>query len=311
LVCPEAGREGSAGGRLVVYTSEHAHSSVEKSAIAIGLGQDNVRKIPVDAAFCMRVDALEEAVVSDLHRGKQPCCIVPTVGTTSTTSVDPVAAVAAVAERAGAWLHVDASYSGSGAIVPEYRWLLDGCDRAHSLVVNPHKWLFTPVDLSAFYTSRPDILKRALSVVPEYLKTGEDASALNLMDYGVPLGRRFRALKLWFVLRWFGREGIIQILRNHLAWTHELAAEIEAHPSFELCAPVPVTLICFRYRGTDEQNRELLERINGSGRAFLSHTVLNGRYVLRLSVGNVRAVREDLRITWETVQACSTRLGES
>ncbi|HET8550353.1 MAG TPA: pyridoxal-dependent decarboxylase [Bryobacteraceae bacterium] len=311
LVCPEARREGSVGGRLVVYTSEQAHSSVEKSAIAIGIGQNNVRRIPVDDEFRMLPEALEEAIESDLHRGKQPCCIVPTVGTTSTTSVDPVRAIAAIAERARAWLHVDASCSGAAAILPEYRWLLDGCERAQSFVVNPHKWLFTPVDLSAFYTSRPDILKRALSLVPEYLKTREDARALNFMDYGVPLGRRFRALKLWFVLRWFGREGITRILRNHLAWTHELADEIRAHPDFELCAPVPVSLICFRYRGTDDQNRELLERINASGRAFLSHTVLNGRYVLRLSVGNVRATCEDLRITWETIQSCAAGLPAS
>jgi aromatic-L-amino-acid/L-tryptophan decarboxylase len=308
FVAPEARREGSFGGRLVVYTSEHAHSSVEKGAIAIGIGQDNVRRIPVDAEFRMRPDLLEEAIESDLHRGKQPCCVVPTVGTTSTTSVDPVPAIAAIAERAGAWLHIDASYSGAASILPEYRWLVDGCDRAHSFVVNPHKWLFTPVDLSAFYTSRPDILKRALSLVPEYLKTSEDATAINIMDYGVPLGRRFRALKLWFVLRWFGRDGISQILRNHLKWTHELAAEIGAHPEFEICAPVPVTLICFRYRGTDEQNRELLDRINASGRAFLSHTVLNGRYVLRLAVGNVRVTRSDLRITWETIQSCAVAL---
>jgi aromatic-L-amino-acid decarboxylase len=311
LVCPEARREGSFGGRLVVYTSEHAHSSVEKGAIAIGIGHDNVRKIPADREFRMRPDALEDAIESDLHRGKQPCCVVPTVGTTSTTSVDPVPAIAAIAERAGAWLHVDASYSGTAAIVPECRWLLAGCERAHSLVVNPHKWLFTPVDLSAFYTSRPDILKRALSLVPEYLKTTEDATALNLMDYGVPLGRRFRALKLWFVLRWFGREGITHILRNHLEWTKALADEMSRHPDFELCAPVPVSLICFRYRGTDEQNRELLDRINATGKAFLSHTVLNGRFVLRLSVGNVRARKEDLEITWETVQSCARGLNHA
>jgi aromatic-L-amino-acid decarboxylase len=311
MVCPEARREGSFGGRLVVYTSEQAHSSAEKGAIAIGIGQDNVRKIPVDAEFRMRADALQEALESDLHRGKQPCCIIPTVGTTSTTSVDPVPAIAAIAERAGAWLHVDASYSGTAAIVPEYRWLLDGCGRAQSIVVNPHKWLFTPVDLSAFYTSRPDILKRALSLVPEYLKTSDDAGAVNFMDYGVPLGRRFRALKLWFVLRWFGRDGVTQILRNHLKWTRELAERIAAHGDFELCAPVPVTLICFRYRGTDEQNRELLDRINASGRAFLSHTVLNGQYVLRLSVGNVRVTPEDLRVTWDTIQSCAAELRAS
>jgi aromatic-L-amino-acid decarboxylase len=307
-VAPEARREGNFGGRLVVYTSEHAHSSVEKGAIAIGIGQDNVRKIPVDAEFRMRADALEAAISSDLRRGKQPCCVVPTVGTTSTTSVDSVPAIAAVAERAGAWLHVDAAFAGVAAILPEYRWLLDGSDRAHSLVVNPHKWLFTPLDLSVFFTSRPDILKRALSLVPEYLKTAEDETAINYMDYGVPLGRRFRALKLWFVLRWFGREGIMQILRNHLGWTHELAEQIDAHPDFELCAPVPVTLICFRYKGSDEDNRRLLDRINASGKAFLSHTVLNGRFVLRLAGTSVRTTRDDLQTTWSTIQESARNL---
>jgi aromatic-L-amino-acid decarboxylase len=308
-VAPEARRDGSFGGRLVVYTSEHSHSSVEKNAIAVGIGQENVRKIPVDEQFRMKPDALEAAISSDLRRGKQPCCIVPTVGTTSTTSVDPVPAIAEIAERAGAWLHVDAAYAGTAAIVPEYRWLLDGCERAHSFFVNPHKWLFTPVDLSAFYTCRPEIMKRALSLVPEYLKTAEDTTAINYMDYGVPLGRRFRALKLWFVMRWFGREGVVKILRNHLTWTHELADEIGAHAQFELCAPVPVTLICFRYRGSDEENRELLDRINASGTAFLSHTVLDGRFVLRLSVSNVKVTREDLQTTWSAIQACARSLG--
>jgi aromatic-L-amino-acid decarboxylase len=275
----------------------------------VGIGQENVRKIPVDEQFRMKPDALEAAISSDLRRGKQPCCIVPTVGTTSTTSVDPVPAIAEIAERAGAWLHVDAAYAGTAAIVPEYRWLLDGCERAHSFFVNPHKWLFTPVDLSAFYTCRPEIMKRALSLVPEYLKTAEDTTAINYMDYGVPLGRRFRALKLWFVMRWFGRAGVVKILRNHLTWTHELADEIGAHAQFELCAPVPVTLICFRYRGSDEENRELLDRINASGTAFLSHTVLDGRFVLRLSVSNVKVTREDLQTTWSAIQACARSLG--
>ena len=308
FVCPEARREGAMSGRLTVYTSEHAHSSVEKGAIAVGFGQDNVRKIPVDAEFRMRPEALRAALEHDVHHGKQPCCIVPTVGTTSTTSIDPVPLVADLAEQCRAWLHVDASFAGPAAIAPEFRWLLNGCARAQSVVINPHKWLFTPVDCSAFYTPHPEILKRALSIVPEYLKTSADGKAVNYMDYGVPLGRRFRALKLWFVLRYFGREGIASILRDHIRWTQELAAEIAAHPDFELAAPVPLSLICFRYRGTDEQNRKLLERINAPRKIFLSHTVLNGRFVLRFSVGNVRTNREDLEFAWAIIRDCARGL---
>jgi aromatic-L-amino-acid/L-tryptophan decarboxylase len=308
FVCPEARREGAMSGRLTVYTSEHAHSSVEKGAIAVGFGQDNVRKIPVDAEFRMRPEALRSALEHDLHRGKQPCCIVPTVGTTSTTSIDPVPLIADLAEQAKAWLHVDASFAGSAAIVPEFRWLVDGCSRAQSFVVNPHKWLFTPVDCSAFYTPHPEILKRALSIVPEYLKTSADGTAVNYMDYGVPLGRRFRALKLWFIMRYFGREGVAAILRDHVRWTQDLAQEIAKHPDFELAAPVPLSLICFRYRGTDEQNRTLLERINATRKVFLSHTALNGRFVLRFSVGNVRARRDDLQFAWDIVRDCARGL---
>jgi len=299
---PEAHDSGALP-NLVLYTSEQAHSSIEKGAIALGVGQRNVRKIPVDAEFRMRPEALTAALEGDLAAGLKPFCIVATVGTTSTTSIDPVPEIAGIAEKYGLWLHVDAAYAGTAAILPEFRWILEGAERAHSLVVNPHKWMFTPVDLSVFYTRRPDILRRAFSLVPEYLRSVEDPRALNYMDYGVALGRRFRALKLWFIMRYFGREGIRQALRAHIEWAQELAAWVDADARFERVAPAPLSVVCFRYRGTDEENRRLLEAVNASGRFFLSHTALNGRFVLRLAIGNLGTTREDVRQAWEMIQA--------
>ena len=299
---PEVRTRGNSSSHLVMYTSEHAHSSIEKGAITLGIGQDNVRKIPVDENFRMRADVLRERMEADLRAGLKPFCVVATVGTTSTSSIDPVPAIADVAEEYGAWLHVDAAYGGAAAVVPELRGILDGVERAHSLVVNPHKWLFTPIDLSVFYTSRPDILRRAFSLVPEYLKTGEDPRAINYMDYGVQLGRRFRALKLWFVMRNLGHEGICNIIRSHIGYAQKLANLIRSHPDFEVAAPTPFSLICFRYRGSDDDNRALLERINASGKAFLSHTVLNGRFVIRLAIGNIATEWQDLEEVWELVK---------
>ncbi len=287
---------------LVMYTSEQAHSSVEKGGITLGVGQENIRKIPVDEAFRMRVDVLRDAMESDRLAGRKPFCVIPTVGTTSTSSIDPVPQIAALAEEYGAWLHVDAAYGGAAAVVPELRGILDGAERAHSLVVNPHKWLFTPIDLSAFYTRKPEILRRAFSLVPEYLRTAEDPRAVNYMDYGVPLGRRFRALKLWFVMRHYGHEGISAIIRTHIGYAQKLAGLIRADPDFEVAAPTPFSLVCFRYRGSDDDNRRLLEQINASGKAFLSHTVLNGQFVLRLAIGNIATKWEDLEEVWSLVK---------
>ncbi len=301
--CPEARTEGRKPD-LVLYTSEHAHSSVEKGALAVGIGQSNVRLIASDAEFRMRVDLLDAAIQSDLHAGKKPFCVVATAGTTSATSVDPLAAVADIAERYGLWYHIDGAYGGTAAIVPELRHLFKGLDRADSLLVNPHKWMFTPIDLCAFFTRRPDVLRQAFSMKKAaYLETPGHERALNYSDYGVPLGRRFRALKLWFVMRHFGHQGVIGIIRDHVRWAKELAAEIAADERFEVTAPVTLSLVCFRLRGEDELSRQLMETVNATGKLFLSGTVLGGRFVIRLVLGNAATRKADVDLAWETIRA--------
>jgi aromatic-L-amino-acid decarboxylase len=309
MIAPEVRTEG-AGAGLVLYTSDQSHSSIEKGAISIGIGQKNVRKIPVDADYRMLPDALAAAIEQDRAAGLRPFCVVATVGTTSTTSIDPVEEIAAIAERHNLWLHVDAAYAGAAAVAPEFQHILRGCERADSFVTNPHKWLFTPVDISILYTRRPEILRRAFSLVPEYLRTAEDPRAVNYMDYGVPLGHRFRALKLWFVLRYYGREGLAEMIRNHIGWAQELARQIDAHPYFERTAPTPFSTVCFRCKGTDDENRQILEHVNASGEIFLSHTVLRGRYSLRLAIGNMQTTRQHVQRAWELVQASAGRYGK-
>src|SRR5579864_6146985 len=295
-------RLNGASGNLVLYTSEQSHSSIEKGAIAAGIGQLNVRKIPVDAEFRMKPEALAAAIEQDRSAGKKPFCVVATVGTTSSTSVDPVAPIAQIAEKHGLWLHVDAAYAGAAAILPECRHILAGIERAHSLVMNPHKWLFSNIDLSALYTRRPDMLQRAFSLTPEYLRASDNPRAVHLMDYGVPLGHCFRALKLWFILRYFGRERLQQILRSHMDWAQRLAREIQADSRFEVVAPVPFSVVCFRYKGSDEENRRIFQKVNASGKFFISHTQLIGRYVLRLAIGNLGTTWEDVKGSWEMVK---------
>jgi aromatic-L-amino-acid decarboxylase len=287
---------------LVLYTSEHAHSSVEKGALAIGVGQRNVRMISADAEFRMRPEALTQAIERDLAQSLRPFCVVPTVGTTSTTSIDPVPAIADIAERFGLWMHVDAAYGGAAALAPEFQYVLEGAGRADSLVVNPHKWMGTPVDLSILYTRKPEVFKSLFSLVPDYLRAAENPRAVNLMDYGVPLGRRFRALKLWFVMRYYGHVGLAARIRDHVAWARELAGQIAADSRFELAAPVPLSLVCFRLKGSDDLSRELLEKVNASGEVFLSHTALHGRFVLRLAIGNFSTMRRHVQRAWEIIQ---------
>ena len=291
LAALAAARELKPGG--AVLCSEQAHSSVDKAARLLGLA---VRKLPVDDRFRLRADALAAA----LEEGPA-CAVVATVGTTSTTSVDPVPEIAALCESARVWLHVDAAYAGSAAVCEEFRWALAGGERADSLVVNPHKWLFTPVDCSALYTRRPDVLRRAFSLVPEYLRTG-DEGVTNLMDYGPALGRRFRALKLWAVIRCYGREGLQELIREHARLARLFASWLEAEPGWEIVAPYPFSVVCFRREGSDADNEALLERVNATGEVFLSHTRLGGRHVLRLAVGNVRTTEADVRRAWDVLR---------
>jgi aromatic-L-amino-acid decarboxylase len=298
---PEVREKGARRG-LIAYTSEQAHSSIEKGAISLGIGQHNVRKIAVDEAYRMRPDALEAAIMADLAAGLKPFFVAATVGTTSTTSVDPVPAVADIAERYKLWLHVDAAYAGSAMVAPEYRWAFAGCDRADSLVFNPHKWLLTPVDCSVFYTRHPDVLRRAFSLVPEYLRSQAHPRAVNLMDYGVPLGRRFRSLKLWFVMRAFGREGLAEIIREHCRQAREFASWIEADERFELMAPVPFSTVCFRRKGTDEANQAIIDKVNGSGEFFLSPTVLHGKLTPRVAIGNSATKERHIVRLWDLIR---------
>jgi aromatic-L-amino-acid decarboxylase len=299
-VDPECRVKGMRPG-LTIYISEHTHSSAEKAAITLGFGQQNVRKIPVDENFRMRPDQLRDAIATDIADSKTPCCIVASVGSTSTAAIDPVEAIAEIAEEYNVWLHVDAAYGGSAAVVPEMQAILRGVRRAHSLVLNPHKWLYVSIDCSVLFTRYPEIFCRASSLSAEYLKTGEDDQVVNYMDYGVQLGRRFRALKLWYVFRFYGRQGIVGMLRESLRLAQFLKSLIEADPDFELAAPVELSLVCFRHRSGNAITRRLLADLNATGKAFLSHTVLNGHYVLRFAIGNFQTTEADIGETWSAI----------
>jgi aromatic-L-amino-acid decarboxylase len=289
---------------LVLYCSEHAHSSVDRGALALGIGLANIRHVPGDGEFRMRPDALEGAIRADLDAGMKPFCVVATVGTTSTSSADPLRPVARIARRHGLWLHVDAAYAGPAAILEEYRHILDGASEADSLVLNPHKWLVTPMDLSILFTRRPEAIREALALaeVPPYLAGSGAGREVNLAEYSIALGRRFRSLKLWFVLRYYGREGLARVLRGHIRMAQNLAAEIAQDARFELSAPAPFSLVCFRYRGSDDENRVIVEKLNHSGFAFLSTTELGGKLVLRLAIGNLATRWEDVLQTWERIR---------
>jgi aromatic-L-amino-acid decarboxylase len=281
---------------------------VDKAVILLGLGHQAVRRIEADSDFRMRPDALAAAIRDDRSAGVTPVAVVATVGTTSATSVDPVGAVASICARERIWLHVDAAYAGVAAIVPEYSGLLLDAAPADSVVVNPHKWLFTPFDLSVLYCRRMNTLRAAFSLTPEYLKTSESSDVRNLMDTGIQLGRRFRALKLWMVLRYFGAEGLRDRLAEHIRLARLFAGWVDASARFERTAPVPFSVVCFRARGTDEFNAQLLERINASGEIFLSHTRLDGSYTLRLAIGNLRTTERHIARAWQLIQLLAAEL---
>jgi aromatic-L-amino-acid/L-tryptophan decarboxylase len=280
-----------ATGRDLIVCSEQAHSAADKAARMLGM---RLRKVPSDEELRMRPDAL-----GDLG---EAAVVVATVGTTATAAVDPVPAIADACERDGAWLHVDAAYAGAAMVCPENRWAFAGVDRADSVVVNAHKWMLTPMDCSLLWTRRPQDLRQAFSVVPEFLRTPDAEDALSLSEYGPALGRRFRALKLWAVLRCYGRSG----LQAHIRSGIELAAAFErwvvAEPGWKLCAPRQFSLVCFRMEGDDERNKALLERVNASGEIFISHAAPAGRYVLRLAVGNMNTTEADVRRAWDVLR---------
>ena len=296
---------------LRVYCSEHTHSSLDKSVMLLGLGHDALHRIPVDAEFRMRPEALAAAVAEDRSAGLLPMAVVATVGTTSSTSVDPVPAIARVCDAERIWLHVDAAYAGVAAMVPECAHILDGCDRADSVVINPHKWLFTPFDLSALFSRRMDAVRAAFALTPEYLRTTDDTQVRNLMDTGIQLGRRFRALKLWMVLRHFGADGIRRRLAEHMRLARLFAGWVDAHPDFERLAPVPFSVVCFRAKPSNRSwseadlerlNAALLDGLNASGEVFLSHSKLAERYAIRLAIGHIRTTERHVARAWELAQ---------
>ena len=301
---------------LRVYASEHAHSSIEKGALALGIGSANVIKIGCDDRFRMRGDLLGEAIARDVAAGALPLACVATVGTTGVASVDPVPEIAAICKSHRVWLHIDAAYAGVAAILPERRDVLAGVQGADSFVVNPHKWLFTPCDCSVLYLRQPEVLRRAFSLVPEYLTTREDDDVVNYMNYGVQLGRRFRALKLWMIIRAFGVEGLAARIREHCAIATELAEQISETVGWVVVAPVHFGLVVFRCAPAamaaaeaDQLNERIMHAANATGEVFLSHTKVRDRYAIRLSIGNIRSTREHVTRAWALLQDASRATG--
>lgn len=298
--------------RLIVYTSEEAHSSVEKGVKIAGFGKDNLRLIPAGADFAIIPQELEKAINADREDGHLPCCVVATAGTTSSTAMDPLRSIGEICDRHRIWLHVDGAMAGTAAILPEMRHILDGIEFADSFVFNPHKWLFTNFDCSAYFCKDTRSLTSTFEIMPEYLKTDADRRVKNFRDWGIPLGRRFRALKLWFVIRHFGIRGLQKKVRGHIDLAKEFESWVRKDPRFELMAPVTINLVCFRYhpspRNFPEEeleriNKELMDKLNRSGKMFITHTKLKGKFVLRLCIGQTNTTREHVQMAWDRLQA--------
>jgi aromatic-L-amino-acid decarboxylase len=296
---------------LTVYASEEAHSSVDKGVKIAGFGSKNFRRLPTDERFAVIPEKLEEAMTRDRAAGFVPACVVATVGTTSSGAIDPLRAVGEICRKHGAWFHVDAAWAGTAALLPEKRWILDGVELADSFVFNPHKWMVTNFDCSAYFVKDPATLVRTFEIHPEYLKTGVDARVKNYRDWGIQLGRRFRALKLWFVIRSYGVEGLQAMVREHLRLAALVKDWVDGDGRFELLAPVDLGLVCFRLDdgreegGLNELNRRLLERVNASGRVFLTHTTLRGKYAVRLVVGQRTTEERHVRGAWDIISAAA------
>lgn len=302
---------------LRVYGSEHIHSSIEKAARIVGIGSDNYVKIEADEQFAMRPEVLEAAIKKDIANGKKPICVVAALGTTSSTAVDPIKEIAAICKQYDVWLHIDAAYAGTAMLLPEFRHYLDGVDLADSLVFNPHKWMFTNFDCSAYFVKDKHVMLNAFSILPEYLKTENEATVNNYKDWGIQLGRRFRALKLWFVIRHFGVQGIQAKLREHIAIATELEHQIVQHADFELIAPRFFNLVCFRYAPAnsslsavmlDSINERLIKTLNDSGHLYLTHTKLNRQYVIRICIGQTNVERRHVQESWVLIQEAAKKI---
>lgn len=308
---PDIGTRGVSGSSpMAVYASHQAHSSIDKAVMAIGLGTDALRKVPSDGEFRIDVGLLADAMESDLTDGIKPAAVVATVGTTATTSVDPISPIADLCERFGAWLHVDAAYAGVAGALPEFRWIWRGVERADSVVVNPHKWLFVPIDCSVLFLREPEKTRAAFSIIPEYLRSRETH---NLMDYGISLGRRFRSLKLWMVMRRMGAARIRDAIREHVRLGHLLATWIEHSADFEMLAPVPFSVVNFRYAPSGSQssklndiNEQIVERVNSSGKAFVTTAPLRGKVAIHVAIGNLWTTEEDVKVLWELIQSAAS-----
>jgi aromatic-L-amino-acid/L-tryptophan decarboxylase len=298
-----ASNEAGCDGRLVAYVSSQTHSSVEKAAKIAGLGRKNLRAVEVDEQYAMRPEALLRHIESDLSAGLVPCFVCATVGTTSSNAIDPLPEIGRICREHGLWLHVDGAMAGTAALCPEFRHIHDGLELADSYAFNPHKWMFTNFDCDCFYVADRASLIRTLSVLPEYLrnKATESGAVVDYRDWHVPLGRRFRALKLWFVIRHYGIEGLRAHVRRHIALAQQFAGWVTASDRFELAAPVPLNLVCFRHGGGDEVNRRLLEHVNCTGELYMTHTVLDGRYTLRLCVGQTHTEARHVEAAWQKI----------
>jgi aromatic-L-amino-acid decarboxylase len=297
-------------GNLVAYTSTQAHSSIEKGVRMAGIGSDNLRSIDVDEGFAMRPEALVQAIRDDVAAGRKPFFVCASVGTTSSTAIDPVRAIGEICRTHDIWLHVDAALAGTAALLPEMRWIHDGLDLADSYVFNPHKWMLTNFDCSAFFVADRGALISALSVLPEYLRNQASASGevIDYRDWQIPLGRRFRALKLWFVIRHYGVDGLQAFVREHLRLTKLFASWIEEASDFELAATAPVNLVCFRHHGGDDANQEIMDRLNASGEVYLSHTRLDGLLTLRMAIGQTHTAEHHVRRAWDLIRATASAL---
>ena len=306
-----AGRTGREGtdGTLTAYTSTQAHSSIEKGVRVAGIGAANLGLVDVDGSYAMRPDALASAIEADRAAGRRPFFVSATVGTTSSNAIDPLRPIGEICRREGLWLHVDAAMSGTAALCPEFRWVHDGLELADSYCFNPHKWMFTNFDCDAFWVADRASLVRALSVLPEYLRNRatESGAVIDYRDWQIPLGRRFRSLKLWFVIRHYGVEGLRHHVRRHVELAQAFRSWVESEPGFEVAAPAPLNLVCFRHLGGDETNERILETVNASGRIFLTHTKLDGRFTLRLSVGQTWTEERHVRAAWDAIRAAAAK----